>query len=200
MRIWLTVPALLALVLLPAGASLANIVISEVDLANDKVELINTGGSSVDMGAWWLCNRVNGSPFYATMASATIDAANSTATSLDVAPGEILTLVVAGFLPDANGELGLYNTNSFASTSAIEDYILWGGSGIRDATAQGAGIWTDNDAIGVSGLGAGQTIQLTSGAAGNQASDYEIAASSLGSPNGSVSTGPTSWSRVKARY
>lgn len=201
MRAWKSIALALALLGLTAGAGFANVVISEVDLANNKLELINTGGSSVDMSSWWFCNRVNGSPFYSTMASASIDVANSTATSLNMAPGELLTLNVSGtILVDANGELGLYNTNSFGSSSAIEDYVLWGANGIRDLTAQNAGIWVDNDAIDLSGAGPGDTIQLSAGQPGNEASHYTVAASSIGSPNGTVATEQSSWSKVKSLY
>jgi hypothetical protein len=157
------------------------IVITELDLAGNKMELLNTDSAMIDMTSWWLCNRVNGSPFYSQLSNYTIDAANSTATSLDVAPGEILVLFLTpAVVPDAKGEIGIYNTNSFGSASAIEDYILWGDDGIRDFVAQNAGIWTDNDSINVSGMGVGETIQLSPGTPGNSASDYFIGPSSLG--------------------
>jgi len=43
-----------------------------------------------------------------------------------------------------------------------------------------AGIWTDNDSIDVSGIGVGETIQLSPGTPGNSDSDYFIGPSSLG--------------------
>jgi hypothetical protein len=166
-----------------SGAADGQLIITEVDLAGNKVELVNVGVANVDATIWWWCNRVNGSPsFYATVASAsTIDAALSTATSLDVGPGEILVVTLtSGFLPDANGELGLYNSNSFGSSGAIEDYVLWGANGIRDFTAALAGIWIDNDSIDVSGIAVGETIQLGGGLPGNEASEYSIGPSGLG--------------------
>lgn len=160
--------------------------ISEIDLTNNKVELVNLGTMTEDLSTYWWCNRVNGSPFYQTISSnSTIDVALSTATSLSsVAPGEILVLdVPAGLLRNdlPNGEIGLYNTNSFGSSAAIEDYVLWGANGIRDVVAAAAGIWNDNELVSIAGLGAGDTIQLTPGFVGNQASDYELASGTLGS-------------------
>jgi len=159
----------------------AALVISEIDVTNDRVELVNTGAGTENISTYWLCNRVNGSPFYSQVSSATINVGLSTATSLSIEAGEILVLDLgSGILSAANGELGIYNTNSFGSASAIEDYVLWGANGIRDLVAQNAGIWTDNDSIDVSGLGAGDTIQLSLSQDGNSAGDYSVAAQTLG--------------------
>lgn len=170
----------------------ADIILTELDLLNDRIELFNSGASAIDMNDWWMCNRVNGSPFYSLVSdSTTIDAGLSTATSLNVAPGEILVLdVTINILPDVNGELGLYNVNSFTAASAIEEYILWGADGIRDIVAQDAGLWTDNESINVAALGAGETLQLGAGLAGNAASDYFIGSETLGS----VVPEPGTWS------
>ncbi|MGC6564796.1 MAG: PEP-CTERM sorting domain-containing protein [Akkermansiaceae bacterium] len=174
----------LCLTLLTLSPSHGGVVISEIDLDNNKIELINTGGASVDLNSHWLCNRVNGSPFYSQITSYTIDVGNSTAASFNVGAGEILVLnLTAGLLPHSNGEMGLYNTNSFTSTAAIDDYILWGANGIRDIVAEGAGIWTDNNSIDVSGRSLGETLQLNPAEPGNSASDYFIAPSSFGSVN-----------------
>ena len=41
-----------------------------------------------------------------------------------------------------DGEIGLYNSNSFGSADAIVSYVEWGSSGHgRSATAVEAGIW-----------------------------------------------------------
>ena len=159
-----------------AGAAEGQVVISEVDLAGNRVEIVNAGAGNVNITTWLWCNRINGSPFYSTVASAsTIDAALSTATSLDVGPGEILVVTLtAGVLPDANGELGLYATGSFSSASEIRDYVLWGAAGIRDFVAAQAGIWIDNNWIDVSGIGPGDSIQLGAGNPGDAASEYFI--------------------------
>ena len=171
-----------ALVCCIAASARADLVLSEIDLLGNKVELVNLGNTTVDISSYWWCNRVNGSPFYSTVASAsTIDASLSTATSFAIGTGEILVLdLTSSFLPDSNGELGLYNTNIFTSSDAIVDYVLWGANGIRDSVAAAAGIWIDNDSIDVSGLTVGDSVQLSLNAPGNQAGDYFVGLASLG--------------------
>ena len=167
----------------------AEITLNEIDLANNKVEVTNTGGSSIDISTWWYCNRVNGSPFYQQLGSSlTIDTALSSegvgASLTSVDPGEILVLdVPSTALPDVNGEFSFYNTNSFGSSAAIEDYVLWGANGIRDIVAQNAGIWTDNDFIDISGIGPGETLQLSPGLPGDDESEYIIGTGTLGAAN-----------------
>jgi len=175
-------PVCWALAVLVGSLVQAEITISEIDLANDQVEIVNAGTTTEDISSWWRCNRVNGLPFYSTLSSATIDVGFSTSGTsyASFAPGDILLFDSTGLLTDANGEFALYNTNSFGSATAMEDYILWGANGIRDFVAQNAGIWIDNDEIDVSGLVAGDTIQLGLGLPGDQASDYFIGPSTLG--------------------
>jgi hypothetical protein len=138
------------------------------------------------ISSWWWCNRVNGSPFYGLVGSTgSINVGLSSASSFSsFGAGETLVVdLTNGFLPDTNGELGLYNTNSFGTASAIEDYVLWGANGIRDSVAANAGIWTDDQSIDISSLGAGQSVQLGIGLPGNGAADYLIGTSSLGASN-----------------
>lgn len=162
------------------------IVISELDLANNKLEIVNTGGSSVDIAAWWLCNRVNGSPFYFQFTSAanvSLIPGESSSTDFDLASGEFITVQLnAGFVPDGAGELGLYNINSFGSSTAIEDYVAWGATtGIRDSPADTAGIWVLNESINIAGIGPGDTLQLLPSQTGDSAAEYTIGASTIGS-------------------
>ncbi len=169
-----------ALITLPAAYSA--VVISEIDLANNRVELVNTGTTTESLTSFWWCNRVNGSPFYTRVSDDTINSSLSSATSFSsLGAGQTLVLDLgAGLLPDANGELGLYNTNSFGSATALEDYVLWGGNGVRDSVAQNAGIWSDNEFIDVSNIGAGESIQLSLAEDGDLASEYFIGGASLG--------------------
>ena len=60
---------LLLFSLTPCSHSIGGIILTEVDLANNIIELVNDGGADVDLSNWWLCNRVNGSPVYDTFAS-----------------------------------------------------------------------------------------------------------------------------------
>ena len=168
-----------------SGVASADVYFSEIDLENNIVELVNDGGADVDISTWWVCNRVNGSPFYDTVANAfSINGASFEEdgfADLIVEAGDVLVLdVSAGFLPDSNGEFSLYNTNSFGSASAIEDYIAWGGAGVRDNVAQNAGIWTVGDFIDVSSRGGGESIQLAAGFTGNASTDYFFGAPDLG--------------------
>lgn len=163
--------------------SSGSIIISEIDLTNNRVELVNTGTSSVDLTNYWWCNRENGSPFYQQIntTNSVVDTGLSTGSLASFGAGDILVLdISASFLPDINGELGLYTTNTFGASAAIEDYVLWGNTGIRDAVAEGASIWTDNEFIDISGLSAGESIQLRNGELGNSASEYFLGASSFG--------------------
>ena len=166
---------------LTAGPAGAQLVISELDLAGDRVELVNIGPSTVDATLWWVCNRVNGPPgFYDPISTLAIDMQLSTGTSYDVAPGEILVIDVTGYLPDANGEFALYNTNSFLSAAAIEDYVAYGGNGTRDSVAQTAGIWTNDTFVAIAGIGAGETIQLELDQFGDAADEYFVGDGTLG--------------------
>ncbi len=165
----------------------AQVIFTEIDLANDRIEIVNAGESMEDMSGWWVCNRFNGSPFYLTLASqATIDTQLSTAgaTLASFLPGDILVLDIADadFLPDDQGEFSLYSTNSFGSSAAIETYVAWGANvGVRDTVANGAGIWTTNDFIDIAEMGVNETIQLTIGEDSVESTDFEFGSSTFGS-------------------
>jgi|GEM_PF-4349136 len=179
----------------------ADIIISEVELAGSgvsKIELVNTGSTTIDLTNYWWCNRVNGSPFYQSVGAAsdlyTGPGTTDPNAALSVAAGDRIVLTIpAAFVPTGNGELGLYSSNSFGSSSAIVDYLEWGGDGIRDSVAAAVAptpIWEDTgnstDYINVSSITAGYTIQLDVDAmgaelAGNSAGDYTIRPSSFGS-------------------
>ena len=151
-------PLLLTFALAPQVG--ADLVISEVDLATGQVEIVNTGDASVDMTSYRWCNRVNGAPsFYPGVSAATINEALSTASSLDVGPGQLLVFdLPVTFLPATGGELGLYLPSAaggFGSRNAMVDYVNWGDStGVRDSAADDdPAIWETNAAIDVSGAG-----------------------------------------------
>lgn len=178
---------------LATASANADITMTEVDLVGNRIEIINTGSMAVDLSNYWLCNRVNGSPFYqtfgagATAGTLTVSGLSTEAAGVsdgftNLEAGDVLVLEIdPDFLPDANGELGIYNTNSFGSSAAIEDYVLWGANGVRDSVAQAAGIWTDNTALSVAGIDANNTFTLDLTTGGNSPADYQVAAASLGS-------------------
>lgn len=165
----------------------AQVIFTEIDLSNNRIEIVNAGDSTVDLSGWWVCNRFNGSPFYGTLTDqATIDTQLSTAgaTFAEFAAGQILVLDIADadFLPDDQGEFSLYNTNSFGSATAIETYVAWGANvGVRDTVAGNAGIWTANDFIDIAGLGANETIQLAFGEDSFESTDFAFGSPDLGS-------------------
>lgn len=174
---------LTALLTVPQLAA-ANIVISEIDLNNSRVELVNLGETTVDLTSYRWCNFVNGSPRYPGVLATTINATLSSDNDLEMTAGQILTFDLStALLPAAGGELGLYlPTGGFGSRAALVDYVNWGNStGFRDdAAIQAPAIWVTNTAIDVSGMGAGDTIQLNLEAPGDAVADYSIAPGTIG--------------------
>ncbi len=181
-RLLLSLPFLL----LSAAASQAGLVISEIDLAANQLEVLNTGSTSDSLSGYWLCNLWQGSPVYIPVDSGMILPAQSSTTTLNVPAGGLITLqLTAAFVTDARGELGLYrNGSNFGVAANMVDYVCWGSSApspsSRDLVAASLGIWQLGTAIPVAGISAGQTIQLKFNEDGNSASDYQIAASTIG--------------------
>jgi hypothetical protein len=177
-RNFFTLAALLASSSLTQGA----LVISEIDLANNKIEIVNTGSSNINMAGYFFCNRFNGSPFYIALTTALIDAPNSDTSVLVLGGGEVLTFqMTAAYIPDASGEIGLYlNNSNFGSATNMVDYVAWGANATRDSVAATKGIWGNGTFVNVTGISSGHTIQLDYRSAGNQVSDYSLAPSSIG--------------------
>ena len=175
-----TIAVLMSLV--ASHGSWADLIISEFSLAADQVELVNVGSEVVNIAAYSWCNRVNGSPFYDTVANvSTIEPSLSTSGGFTMSPGDVLVVSLdSPFLPDSNGELGLYSAALFSEPTALVDYVLWGFDGVRDSVAEAAGLWIDNDAIDTSSLGPGETVQLDRNRPGDAASDYILAPDTLG--------------------
>lgn len=178
------VPILIAATLASLALTKANLVISEIDLVANKVEIVNTGASTVSLASYVWCNRWTGNPVYPAVDAATIVAAQSTSTSLSLPAGGVLTfLLPAGFVTDLSGEVGLYSSGNFGSSTAIVDYVSWGGASTgRDNVAQAKGIWVDNTSVAVTAadITAGRSIQLRAGLAGNGFADYSVAAPTIG--------------------
>ncbi len=106
------------------------------------VAVTNVGGTTGNLEGWQLCQR----PGYYRIGS------------IDVAPGETVRFTGKavegltgqvidaggrfGQLSAANGEIGLYVDNNFASASSIRSYVEWGSSDHgRSSVAVEAGIW-----------------------------------------------------------
>ena len=117
----------------------------------------------------------------------TVDTSLSTtgATTSNFLAGATLVLDFsnANFIPDDLGELGLYTTNSFASSAAIVDYVSWNTTGRRDNVADAAGLWETNQSISFDSLGAGDTLQALAGTDGFGPSQWVIGNSTLGITN-----------------
>ncbi len=123
--------ALLALALLCFSSLSAQVRIAKLDPATNSVTLKNYGSANVPISGYWFCNF----PAYGQVSSMT------SVTSLD--PGEEVNIASSINFAVADGEFGLYNTNSFGSSTALEDYMQWGSAGHqRESVAVAKGIWT----------------------------------------------------------
>jgi len=109
----------------------AQVRIAKLDPATNSVTLKNYGSTNVPISGYWFCNF----PAYGQVSSMTSVA------SLD--PGEEVNIASSINFAVADGEFGLYNTNSFGSSTAMEDYMQWGSAGHqRESVAVAKGIWT----------------------------------------------------------
>lgn len=126
----------------------AQIVINEIDPANNTVELKNTGVMSMDVSTYQFCSF----PTYNQLSTLTLVSG-----SLDMAPGS-LTVISGHSMNVADGELGLYLNTSWTNSASIIDYVEWGFHGhTRSTVAEAAGIWEDDDFVDAPG--AGESLQ-----------------------------------------
>ena len=120
--------------------------ISSVTFGSERMVVItNIGESSGSLAGHFLCQR----PAYWAFPDVEVAPGQSLAVSaggntFDAPPGA-LTLdeqASLGGLFASDGELGLYDSNSFGSSSSILSYVEWGSSGHgRSSVAVSAGIW-----------------------------------------------------------
>ena len=116
----------------------AQVRISKLDPNTNSVALKNFGASAVDISGYWFCNF----PAYGQVSS-------MTATTM-LNPGEEVYIASSINFAVADGEFGLYNTNSFGSSSAMIDYMQWGSAGHqRESIAVSAGVWDAGTFINV---------------------------------------------------
>ncbi len=119
------------------GGNPAIIVLNEIN-SNGDVELKNIGGTAMDISTYWLCIF----PSYVMIANTTIVCGGD----MILDSGELVTVDPGLSLGSADGELGLYTTNSFGDSGSIIDYVEWGSTGhMRSTVAVAAGIWTTGD-------------------------------------------------------
>lgn len=106
-----------------------------IDPATDQITIKNFGSSTIDITNYWLCNF----PAYDQFSSTTIVGTGD----FNLSPDEEVTVTWESELDDSDGEFGIYNTDTFNSSSAMEDYMQWGTSGHqRESVAVSKGIWT----------------------------------------------------------
>lgn len=131
-----TIVAVIAIGILTISQINAQVRIAKLDPASNSVTLKNYGTTNVPISGYWFCNF----PAYAQVSSMT--------STTSLAPGEEVNIASSINFAVADGEFGLYNTNSFGSSSAMEDYMQWGSANHqRESVAVAKGIWTANTFI-----------------------------------------------------
>ncbi len=106
--------------------------IAQVNTTTDEISLTNLGGTSIDVGDYWLCL---GPGTY-------VQVSNATSGSTNLNPNQSITLSY-DVNPTADG-LSLFSTNTFGSTNPdiLVDYVQWGAANqARVDQAVTAGRW-----------------------------------------------------------
>ena len=132
-------------------ADLDHVFISEVAFVGDNalVEIVNPTDAAVDIGSYQLCHTDDGGRGYRGITSVLfISGDYNTIDNMLAANG----VAVFNFNISINrnvGDIGLYSSSSFGSTSAIVSYVQYGRvvstSWSRTSVATGAGIWAATD-------------------------------------------------------
>ncbi len=118
--------------------AISNVRITNVDLNQNTAQLTNMGTVEEDISEWYLCNF----PSYLE-----VQLVPNQIGDFVLSPGETVLLEWSS-LNGGDGEFGLYNTNAFTSTAAMEDYVQWGASGHqREVVAVAAGVWNASEFI-----------------------------------------------------
>ena len=121
---------LLVWVIIGLSSVQAQVRIFKLDPATNSVTLKNFGTTNSDISGLWFCNF----PAYAQV--------NGMTSVTTLAPDEEVIITSTIDFDVADGEFGLYNTNSFAAPSAMEDYLQWGSANHqREPVAVAAGLW-----------------------------------------------------------
>ncbi|MFQ5631158.1 MAG: T9SS type A sorting domain-containing protein [bacterium] len=158
----------------------AQVKLNEVRFAASgaEVELKNFGSTAVDVSSWWLCARF----FYTQIGGMTIVSG-----TLNIPAGGILAVSGGGMsLNSTSSDLGLYSSSVFASSSAMEDFVQWGSSGIgRESVASSKGIWTPGDFVNA----VAQDHSIEYDGDGTSSSDWvDQANPTIGAENGVVTS------------
>ena len=125
-----TIKILLMLICL-GSITQAQVRLTNVNTSSGEVTITNMSGSVQDISSWWLCNF----PGYEQLSALPVSGSTML---MDGESATFTSTIIVG----ADGECGLYNTNSFTSTAAMEDYMQWASAGhVRETVAVGAGVW-----------------------------------------------------------
>ncbi|MBR9846318.1 MAG: T9SS type A sorting domain-containing protein [Algicola sp.] len=132
----------IAIFTMASQTSDAQIRIVEVDPATETVKLHNYGATTVDVSSYWFCNLFA----YTQVSDGTLVSG-----STNLAAGADLVVIMAAALNDTASDLGLYQSPSFGSSTAMLDFTQWGSGGNgRENVAVTKGIWTAGTFINVS--------------------------------------------------
>ena len=122
-----------------SASSFAQVRITQVVPSTETVTIHNYGGSTVNISSFQLCTLFN----YDLLSNMTL--VNG---SLNLTSGADVTITSSVLLRDLDADLGLYNSSSFTSPTAMQDFLQWGDAGNgRESVAVSKGIWTAGEFI-----------------------------------------------------
>lgn len=117
--------------------------LTAVNNATGEITMTNLGNTTFDISGFWLCDQ----PAYTALSSLT-----PTAGDYNLDMGESVTVVWGTLTGSADGEVALYNTNSFGASSAVEDYFQYGNDPHgRTDEAVAAGVWVSGEFVAGTG-------------------------------------------------
>ena len=145
-----------ALVVPNDGTGIATpIVISQIDPGN-FIEFFNPGATNFNTTGWWLC-----SPFVYSALSLTVNAGSYATVAWPAGFGDT----------DAGGEVMLYKSFNFGTSTDIVDYVCWGASNqFRYSQAVAVGKWVGACAPALTN----GSIHRISGTTGTGAASYDV--------------------------
>ncbi len=119
--------------------SSTKLLITAVDMANNRVKLINFTSAAINVASYFLCARFT----YELISSSTILSGSTTIES-----GGELSVQTSMDLNNDSSDLGLYSSSDFASSDAMVDFVQWGaGGGGREGVAVAKVLWTAGDFV-----------------------------------------------------
>ena len=118
--------------------------LTAVNSITGEITMTNIGNTTFDITGFWLCDQ----PSYTALNNLTPTAGNYI-----LAMGESVTVVWGTLMGNPDGEVALYNTNSFGSSLAVEDYFQYETDPHgRTNEAVAAGVWNTGDFVPGTGL------------------------------------------------